>query len=144
MGQCFTPPRNAGTLLVMKALNLVALAAVVLALADSAAAQFGFRGGFGMRSVPLAKAEDFDGRFHYCRAVYDPNPRGDSAGWLTDYPSADVNLSIRASELTKMSVAFGESGYRAVSSASRLLLELGCDQVFSHHTSAWSGGTRIR
>ena len=94
----------------MKLLKSVTVAVIVLALASTAAAQFGRRG-FRTQRVPLATPEDFDGRFHYCRAAYSPNPRGDGAGWLTDYPSADVNLSIRASELTKMSVAFDESGY---------------------------------
>ena len=44
----------------------------------------------------LARPESFDGRFHYCRAVYRQNPRGDGGSWLTDYPLADIDLSIRA------------------------------------------------
>ena len=51
----------------------------------------------------LARPESFDGRFHYCRAVYRQNPRGDGGSWLTDYPLADIDLSIRVSELTKIS-----------------------------------------
>ncbi len=49
----------------------------------------------------LARPESFDGRFHYCRAVYRQNPRGDGGSWLTDYPLADIDLSIRVSELTE-------------------------------------------
>ena len=51
---------------------------------------------------------DFDGRFNFCRLVYDGNRNGGS--WQTDYPNADINMSIRFSELTKTRVAFYPSG----------------------------------
>src|SRR5262245_11733443 len=54
----------------------------------------------------LARPESYDGKFHYCRAVYRANPRGDGGSWLTDYPLADIDLSIRVSELTKIAVSF--------------------------------------
>ena len=63
----------------------------------------GGRGGFNARwSVP----EDFDGSWQFCRAAFRPNPNGDGAGWSVDYPRADINLSIRLSELTKTTVGF--------------------------------------
>jgi hypothetical protein len=34
-------------------------------------------------------------------------PRGDGGSWLTDYPLADIDLSVRLSELTKVRVSFG-------------------------------------
>jgi hypothetical protein len=108
----------------MKLLKGVTAGIVVLALASTAAAQFGRRG-FRTQRVPLATKEDFDGRFHYCRAVYQNNPRGDGGGWSTDYPSADVNLSIRLSELTKTSVGFDESGY-----PKHLVVRLTDDELF--------------
>ena len=54
----------------------------------------------------LARDDSFDGKFHYCRAVYRINPRGQGGSWLTDYPLADRYLSIRLSELTKIRVSF--------------------------------------
>jgi len=74
---------------------------LVLGLAASAAAQFG-RQLFAPR---LATAEDFDGGFHFCRLVYQGIGRG-GGGWDTDWPRADLNMSIRLSELTKTPVSF--------------------------------------
>ena len=71
----------------------------------SRAAQFG-RFGDTSPQAHLARPSDYDGKFHYCRAVYRQNPRGDGGSWLTDYPLADIDLSIRVSELTKIPVAF--------------------------------------
>jgi len=51
-------------------------------------------------------AESFDGGFTFCRGMYTAvrrNPSG--AGWTTDYPDADINFSIRLSELTKTRVS---------------------------------------
>jgi hypothetical protein len=58
----------------------------------------------------LARDDSFDGKFHYCRAVYRRNPRGQGGSWLTDYPLADIDLSIRLSELTKLRVSFDGTG----------------------------------
>jgi hypothetical protein len=51
------------------------------------------------------KAEDFDGRFMYCRVYYDGPGRG-RGGWRTDYPGADNNFSVRLAELTRVAVKF--------------------------------------
>lgn len=53
----------------------------------------------------MGAAADFDGAFHFCRAAY-RSGRGDGGSWLVDYPRADINLSIRLSELTKARVSF--------------------------------------
>ena len=58
----------------------------------------------------MARPDSWDGEFHYCRAAYRPNPRGDGGGWTTDYPLADIDLSIRLSELTKTRVSFDAQG----------------------------------
>jgi hypothetical protein len=51
-------------------------------------------------------ATSFDGSFSFCRIMYRSVRReAGGQGWSTDYPSADVNLSVRLSELTKMSVS---------------------------------------
>jgi hypothetical protein len=63
----------------------------------------GFRGGFSVRpAVP----EDFDGSWQFCRVAFSQNRYGDGGGWSVDYPRADINMSIRLSELTKTTVGF--------------------------------------
>ena len=92
----------------MKVRTLAALTGLVLVASGAAMAQFGQRGRF--RGLPMAGPDSFDGRFQYCRVMYRENRFGDGDGWATDYPSADVNLSIRLSELTKTAVSFGSPG----------------------------------
>lgn len=77
---------------------------VVLCLASAAAAQFG-RGFF--RVTPhFPTEESFGHGFNFCRAIYTSVRReAGGQGWSTDYPNADINLSIRLSELTKMQVS---------------------------------------
>ena len=86
-------------------------------------AQFGQRGRF--RGLPMAGPDSFDGRFQYCRIMYRENRFGDGDGWATDYPSADVNLSIRLSELTKTAVSFASSG-----EPKHLIVRLTDDELF--------------
>jgi hypothetical protein len=85
------------------------LASIALLITSLAAAQFR-RGGDSSIEAHLARPDSYDGRFHYCRAVYRANPRGDGGSWLTDYPLADIDLSIRLSELTKIAVSFDGAG----------------------------------
>jgi hypothetical protein len=83
------------------------VAGLVLALtAATAYAQFG-RGFFGTR---IATAEDFDGRFNYCRLQYRPAFRGGGGSWTTDYPNADINMSVRLAELTRTRVSMNAEG----------------------------------
>ena len=90
-------------------LPALALAALAVLMTSGAWAQFG-RGGNSSISAHTARPDSFDGRFHYCRGVYRMNPAGDGGSWLTDYPLADIDLSIRISELTKMRVGFDAGG----------------------------------
>jgi hypothetical protein len=76
--------------------------AIAIGLAATADAQFR-RGLFGVR---LARPADFDGRWHFCRLVYEPAPTGTGGSWRTDFPRADINMSIRLSELTRTDVSF--------------------------------------
>jgi len=101
----------------------VALAAA-LAGAGLAWAQFG-RGGDFRIAARLARPESFRGRFHYCRAAYRMNPRGDGGGWLTDYPNADIDLMIRLAELTKTPVSFDRAGH-----PEHLIVRLSDDTLF--------------
>ncbi len=83
-------------------------AASVLVLAASTAAGAQFQRAF--RGARVAEPGDFDGRFNFCRLVYDSDRFGRGGSWATDYPRADINMSIRLSELTKTSVSFGPGG----------------------------------
>jgi hypothetical protein len=88
--------------------------AVVVCLVTTAAAQFGgsFRG-FGPRGYPakFAQPDDFGRGFNFCRAVYTSGRReAGGQGWSTDYPDAELNLSIRLSELTKTRVTKDQQG----------------------------------
>lgn len=79
--------------------------ALLLAVAAIGEAQRrgGGRGGFNVRpAVP----EDFDGSWQFCRVAFRVNRAGDGGGWSVDFPRADINLSVRLSELTKTTVGF--------------------------------------
>jgi hypothetical protein len=89
--------------------RLAWLAAVVLSTTTVAYAQFGRGGFFGFGAGHIAQAQDFDGRFHYCRIVYRQSPDGRDGSWRTDYPRADINFSIRLSELTRTNVSFSDA-----------------------------------
>jgi len=89
-----------------------------------AAAQFGRRG-FGFRAS-FATAKDFDGRFHFCRIVYQSALDGDGGNWNADWPRADINLSIRLSELTKTDVSKDSTG-----EPNHLLLRFTAPELFS-------------
>ena len=99
----------------------MAIAIALAAAATVAEAQFR-RGSFGAQ---YATAKDFDGRFHYCRVVYQAAFNGRGGNWTTDYPRADINLSIRLAELTKINVSRSTSG-----DPNHLLVRLGADEMF--------------
>jgi hypothetical protein len=63
------------------------------------------RGGRGF-SARFATPADFDGRFQFCRIAFRQNRGGDGGNWMVDYPRADINMSVRLSELTKTQVSF--------------------------------------
>jgi hypothetical protein len=77
---------------------LAVLAVLLAALA--AEAQFGRR--FNPR---MATPDDNDGAFHFCRVWFRSGMGGDGGNWSVDFPRADINLSIRLSELTKTTVS---------------------------------------
>ena len=59
----------------------------------------------------LPTAESFDGRFNFCRLQYEQVRWEEGGqGWWTDYPDADINFSIRLSELTKTRISRQEGG----------------------------------
>ena len=116
---------ESGRLRQMRFAAVTAVAAAALLLTASVAwAQFG-RGGNASISAHMARPDSFDGRFHYCRAVYRMNPGGDGGSWLTDYPLADIDLSVRLAELTKMRVGFDPGGQ-----PQHLIVQLTADELF--------------
>ena len=100
---------------------MLLLAGAICSVAVSAQAQFGF-GRFAERA---ARPSDFDGRFHYCRVIYRAALNGTGGSWTTDYPRADINMSIRLSELTKTTVSFDPTG-----EPNNLLIRLASDELF--------------
>jgi hypothetical protein len=87
----------------------VILSALALGIAASGAEQVRQRGRFGS-GVRMATPESFDGGFNFCRVVFRGNRFGDGGGWGVDYPRADVNLSVRLSELTRTVVSTDAAG----------------------------------
>src|SRR5918993_1596293 len=87
--------------------QLVRAFVVVAVLATAASSIAQFRGGFGSRVRPRLPTEaSYDGGFTFCRGMYTSGRRdGSRNGWTTDYPDADINFSIRLSELTKTTIS---------------------------------------
>jgi hypothetical protein len=105
-----------------RALKRVLMTAAAVTLAAVAAqAQFGR----GFRGVRVATPEDFDGRFHYCRLFYRSSFGGGGGSWTTDYPNADINLSVRLSELTRISVS-----QQAVGEPNHLVVRVDSEELF--------------
>jgi len=96
--------------LVMRRRLGFSLVALILALAFAVAVDAQRRGrGFG-GYIRTPTPQSFDGRFNFCRVAFAYSNMGDGGGWLVDYPRADVNLSIRLSELTKTSISTDPDG----------------------------------
>ena len=88
------------------------LGAVITALAIGAVVEAQRRGrgrGFGSY-LRTPTPQSFDGGFNFCRIMTSYSNMGDGGGWMVDYPRADINLSIRLSELTKTTVSLQPSG----------------------------------
>lgn len=81
---------------------LVAIVLVAAAVTASAQRRRGFRFNAPLR---MATPESFDGGFNFCRIVFSQSQDGWGGNWNVDYPRADVNLSIRLSELTRVRIS---------------------------------------
>jgi hypothetical protein len=103
--------------------RLLALVAGGCVLASSVAVLAQFRGG-GLGGA-LAPARFPDADMAICRLVY-TEVRRYGAGWRTDYPLGERNLSIRLSELTRTRVSFGRGR-----EPNHYLVRLSDDQLFS-------------
>ena len=82
--------------------------AAILAVTMVAIAGAQRRGRFNT-PIRTATPESFDGRFNFCRIAFSGGQRF-GGGWSVDYPRADVNLSVRLSELTKTAVSTDAAG----------------------------------
>jgi hypothetical protein len=102
----------------------IALAAI-LACATTVLAQRRRGFGYGYAPLRMASAESFDGSFNFCRIVFSQSNDGDGGNWSVDYPRADVNLSIRLSELTRTRISRDASG-----EPNHVLLRLTDDLMF--------------
>jgi Domain of unknown function (DUF4159) len=99
-------------------IRLIRAVSIAMVLAASAVAAQDFIGqqrygyGFRRRMPPrFPTANSFDGRFNFCRLMYQSQRReAGGQGWTTDYPDADINFSIRLSELTKTHISRQTTG----------------------------------
>ncbi len=106
------------------------LAAIIGAFAASLTAVHAQRiwGGFYGRTPPkFPTATTFDGNFHFCRIMF-TSDRREKQGWGTDYPGADINLSVRLAELTKIRVTLTQDGEEQVPDA--VVVRLTDDALF--------------
>jgi hypothetical protein len=112
---------------VVRLLSRRALAIVIgllVCAAGVALAQGRFRG-FGILGANAMAPKTFpDRKFVICRLMY-PEARRFGAGWRTDYPLGERNLSIRFSELTRTPVSKGADG-----APNHYLVRITDDQLF--------------
>jgi hypothetical protein len=106
----------------VKSIALVLVIVLAVATIGEAQRRGGGRGGFGIRA---AVAEDFDGSWQFCRVAFRNSPYGDGGGWSVDFPRADINMSIRLSELTKTTV-----GFHAPQEPKHVVIQLTDDTLF--------------
>src|SRR5215212_6654329 len=95
-------------------MSRLALALCLALVAVAFAGAQGFGQGWGrIRTAPprFPTPTSFDGSFTFCRGMYTSDRReAGGMGWWTDYPDADINFSIRLSELTKIHISREASG----------------------------------
>jgi hypothetical protein len=107
--------------------TLTAVIGVVGACATAAYAQRILSGFYGRTPPKFPTATTFDGNFHFCRVLF-RSDRREKQGWDTDYPGADINLSVRLSELTKIRVSMTHDGEEQVPDA--VVVRLTDDSLF--------------
>jgi hypothetical protein len=116
------------------------VAVLVVTVTTFAYGQFGFR---GRRTPPrMATPDSFDGGFNFCRLQYEQVRWEDGGqGWWTDYPDADINFSIRLSELTKTRIRRqpgGEPNYLVVRATDDTLFQCPFIEIEDAGTASFS------
>ena len=81
---------------------VVALAVGALAVTHAQQQRI-WSGLYGSTPPKFPTSATYDGSFNFCRAMF-TSDRREKQGWGTDYPGADINFSVRLSELTKLDV----------------------------------------
>jgi hypothetical protein len=107
--------------------TLAAIIGVLGAAASAVQAQRIWSGFYGRTPARFPTATTFDGGFHFCRVMF-TSDRREKQGWSTDYPGADINLSVRLAELTKMRVTMRDDGEEQVPDA--VVVRLTDDALF--------------
>src|SRR4029453_7193397 len=82
--------------------SILVVALLILGLGIGYAQQI-FSGYYGYTPPRWPTANTFKGAFNMCRVMFTSNRR-EKRGWDTDYPGADINFSVRLSELTRTRV----------------------------------------
>ena len=92
--------------------TLAVIIGVLGATVTAVHAQRIWAGYYGRTPPKFPTATTFDGNFHFCRVMF-TSDRREKQGWGTDYPGADINLSVRLAELTKVRVTMTHDGEEA-------------------------------
>lgn len=79
------------------------IAVAVIAIGAGASYAQIFAGYYGYTPPRWPTPNSFKGAFNHCRIMFTSNRR-EKRGWDTDYPGADINFSVRLSELTRTRV----------------------------------------
>jgi hypothetical protein len=107
--------------------TLAAIIGGLGATATAVQAQRIWSGFYGRTPPKFPTATTFDGNFHFCRAMFESDRR-EKQGWSTDYPGADINLSVRLAELTKVRVTMTSDNEESVPDA--VVVRLTDDALF--------------
>jgi uncharacterized protein DUF4159 len=107
--------------------TLAAIIGVLGGTITAVHAQRIWAGFYGRTPPKFPTATTFDGNFHFCRVMFTSDHR-EKQGWSTDYPGADINLSVRLSELTKLRVTLTHDGEGEVPDA--VVVRLTDDALF--------------
>lgn len=107
--------------------TLAAIVGVVAVSVSAVHAQRIWSGFYGRTPPKFPTATTFDGNFHFCRVMF-TSDRREKQGWSTDYPGADINLSVRLAELTKVRVTLTHDGEEEVPDA--VVVRLTDDALF--------------
>jgi hypothetical protein len=86
-----------------------AVALLIVMCAGAVSARQFRRSRFG-GALRMPTADSFDGSFSFCRIMFQSSRGGDGGNWSVDYPRADINLSMRMSELTKTRISIQPGG----------------------------------
>jgi hypothetical protein len=100
----------------------------LIGIAATAAAQI-WAGGYGNTPPRFPTPTTFSGGFNFCRVMF-TSDRREKQGWRTDYPGADINFSIRLSELTKVNVTMQDDSSE-VPEPDAVVVRLTDDALFS-------------